>query len=338
MDPSPFSPDRRGLRPSRCVSRGRLLGTTTAMLLALSLARPAVAGPPSAAEQAVFDAILLRLTAHAGSMPKAVGSAFQTMTPGCWTATVPCPAGAEVTCIEYKVCTSLVAWSAAAAGDGQGAAYLWDATPTITEENGCKVIVMDNEVMVDQAALSVGEAPGRGDIDRTVNETLLYHELLHGQLGIEALDDAEIVNPVCQCAGPNPAARSDAGHQVIPGLQDGYLVAAGVALGANVQIVRIQPVAGTDGGFALDFGPVAPGCVVNVVAPENGNIAAINVADPDTNNHVAVTGRLAQAGQAGRIIVLIDPPLLWQIVYTEIMPGPTPTRSMSWGGVKLIYR
>lgn len=312
--------------------------TLAAAALALSLvARPGFAAPPSAGEQALFDAITARLAAHAGSMPKGVGAATASLTADCWTSTVPCPPG-ELTCIKYKVCTKLVAWSAAAAGAEQGAAYVWDTSPTITTESNCKVVVMNNSIMVDEAALSPGEAPGRGDIDKAINEALVYHELLHAQIGIEALSTPEIVNPVCQCAGPNPGARSDGGHQVIPGLQDAYISAVGAALGANVQVLRIAPAAGSNGGFAMDFGPIAAGCFVNVVVPNNGNVADIHVGERDANNHVAVTGTLEDAGKAGGLIVLIDPPLLWQIVYAEISTGPTPVRSTTWGRLKQIYR
>lgn len=303
-------------------------------LVVTLIACPALAAPPSPQEIATFNAIIARITAHAAAAPKSAGSALQTMAPGCWTSEAPCPSGGDVTCVKYKVCTVLAAWSAAAAGGEQGGAYLWDASPQITVEDGCKVIVMENQIMVDEPALSASEGDAIG---QTLNEALLYHELLHAQLGIEALGTAEIVTPVCQCAGPNPAARSDAGHSEIPALQDGYIVSVGAANGANVQVLRIQaPASGN--AFALQLPVGKPTYTISVVQPENGNVATVTVGTRGGDGMVPISGTLEDASQGGSIIVLIDPPAFWQIVYVDIPPGPTPTVRQSWGAIKQIYR
>jgi hypothetical protein len=306
----------------------------SAALLATLAPLHASAAPPTAQETATFNAIRTRIAAHNPSAPKNAASALQTFAPGCWTSTVPCPAGGEITCVKYTVCTELVAWSAAAAGGEQGGAYIWDSSPDITIEDGCKVIVMNNQIMIDEPALT----PGEGDaIGQTVNEALVYHELMHAQLGIEALSTPEIVTPVCQCAGPNPAARSDAGHTVVPGLQDGYIVSVGALNGANVQVLRIQaPASGA--AFAIQLPVAKPTYTISVVQPENGNVSSVTVGDRGADGKVPISGTLTDPAKGGSIIVLVDPPALWQVVYVDLVPGPTPSQRRSWGGIKTIYR
>jgi hypothetical protein len=306
----------------------------SAALLATLAPLNASAAPPTAQETATFNAIRARITAHNASAPKSAASALQTFAPGCWTSTVSCPAGGEITCIKYTVCTELVAWSAAAAGSEQGGAYVWDPSPGITIEDGCKVVVMNNEIMIDEPALT----PGEGDaIGQTVNEALVYHELMHAQLGIEALATPEIVTPVCQCAGPNPAARSDAGHGVVPGLQDGYIVSVGALNGANVQVLRIQAPA-TGAAFAIQLPVSKPTYTISVVQPENGNVSSVTVGERGADGKVPISGTLTDSSKPGSIIVLVDPPAFWEVIYLDVFPGPTPAHHRSWGEIKQIYR
>jgi hypothetical protein len=165
----------------------------------------------------------------------------------------------------------------------------------------------------------------------------VYHELLHAQLGIDALGAAIIVNPVCQCAGPNPASQSDKGHTVIPGLQDGYVISAGAANGVNVQVVRIQ-VPATGNAFALQIPVAKPKYSIQAVQTSNGNVASIHVGDRGDDGKVPVTGTLEDPAQGGSVIIMIDPPVSWEYLYVELVPAPTPAQRRSWGEIKQIYR
>jgi hypothetical protein len=267
-------------------------------------------------------------------MPKGVGSADQSLEPECWTSTIPCPDAADVDCVKFKVCTTLVPWAGAPNDHHQAAAYRWDATPEVTTEENCKVISYSNEIMIDAGVFGGGE--GAGPIGQTMNEGLLYHEMLHAQLGIEALN-VDIANEVCACMVPNPTARSDQGHTTIPGLQDGFVTTVAAGLGANVQVRRINVPAETDGSFRIDLGD-KPGWTGVALDPAGGNVRNVAVSDPDSSGSIILTGELVDPGEAGHVIVLIDPPSLWFHDFIRIEPGATSARSSSWGRIKTIHR
>lgn len=193
---------------------------------------------------------------------------------------------------------------------------------------------MNNTIMVDAEAMAPAEGSANGQL---LNEALLYHELLHAQLGIESLDDADVVSDVCQCAVANPAARSDAGHTTIPDLQTGYLVTAGGARGANVQVIQVQTPTGGNSPVVIQIPVAKASYTIDGYVPENGNVDSLKFG-AIANGKVPATVWLTDPGQAGKLVVMVDPPMLWEYFFIELTPGPTPARPVSWGRVKVRYR
>ena len=81
----------------------------------------------------------------------------------------------------------------------------------------------------------VGDDENSPPIGPMANEGLMYHEFLHGQLLLNAMDTEPWKQKVCQCTFD--IAPADSAHAVIPGLVDGYYT--GRAPTADITVVEL---------------------------------------------------------------------------------------------------
>ena len=243
--------------------------------------------PPTEEEQEVYDAKLARLQENISDMPIQVTNVIATTFGGFSLLPIDCPDGSAVTRVDITIFTSLVAWDEQLAAANSAGTYNWDCDSTV--ERGVKTLICNNWVMLDPGVTVPDEA---GDaLDRLADEGLLYHELLHGQLLINAmLGDPAWQAMICSCnfdLGP-----SDADHSEVDPAVDGYLDAR-AAETANVTVVRppAQPAEG-NGSFDLDLGPATKDAFTfNARFPSVGG----NVQDLDVRiaeGRFRVSGRL----------------------------------------------
>lgn len=307
------------------------------LIAALSclIVRPLRADPPTQEETDLFNTVRTRMNGHAGQMPHGVGAANQSLEDACYTKSFTCPAGSAVNEVNLKVCTRLVHWTANPTAGDEAAAYTWDTSPEVTSEDGKKTIQYDNEIMIDASVFAPAE--GEGAIGQTLNEGLLYHELLHGQLGIEWFE-SEGKTAACQCQTPDPGQHADGGHTQISGWQDGFVIGVAGVLGANVQIMRPVVPASATGGISMVLGQ-KPNWHGIAIVPDGGNVRNVVLFDPRGDGTIVLQAEIIDGTKPGRVIVIVDPPGFWIHAFVEIEPnGATPVPKVSWGRVKMLYR
>ncbi|MFQ5825016.1 MAG: hypothetical protein ACE5JB_13260, partial [bacterium] len=124
--------------------------------------------------------------------------------------------------------------------------YLWH--PIINIEHEEKIITANNFIMLDPKVTDWQE---RKPLFRPLaDEALLYHELLHGQLLIDAVSIKDWKDEVCNCNFD--LSPRDADHEQIPELVYTYLQNL-AALDEKVYTVTIppQPAKDSNGNFEI---------------------------------------------------------------------------------------
>ena len=321
---------------------------------------------PTQQEVKDFEAKLDRIRARApGIFPEAVTLAINSLTgvqglPGSVQISFGCPAGAQVNITisthHRKWDGEFVKTKAGPKGEGAVGAYFWCIPPPVVA-GGKKSYTATNVIMLDPAVTTKQEQDGPAG--QLSDETLLYHELLHGQLLINAMLTEEWQKNVCKCGKTDLAPADNEKHAIIWGLEETYMQRVAPTV-ANVYLVRpAQPIANQAGYFEIPIGREVDllwnksklnwKCYFtsqsNVHQSEGDNACDPN--DPDAvgvvveNGRVLVRGKLTVAAMCGYFLVHIDPPTSW--VFTGIETGivilpastvPIPTVS-EWGLVAL---
>ena len=99
-------------------------------------------------------------------------------------------------------------------------------------------------------------AEPQGPLDELFNQTLLYHELLHGQLLLDAMKKDDWRESACKESSPDLSA-ADANHERIPGLEQ-RLAQTLAARAPNVFALNVPPQgASRQGEFSVTLGSAA---------------------------------------------------------------------------------
>lgn len=288
---------------------------------------------PSAVEIANFRAKLDRLNAHPEKQPVSVSEAIQSLEETI-TKRIKCPEGLSVDSLIINITTRHVQWDRDLAVNGLDPViednaigyYLWTFLSGTDERK--KTVNFTNYVMLDPNVTD----PQENDplIGPLLDETLLYHELLHGQLMINAMQTPEWIDTVCKCHMDLSAADEE--HTQIYDLAAQYLDSIS---GDNRQINVIHPdptVAEPNGNFSI---PLIDGRELgktdwswNVVFSDGANIhqASFNLVVID--NVITATGRLLDPSKVGHVLIYIDPPEIYYVWGIEgghlILPSESP--------------
>lgn len=271
---------------------------------------------PSPDEQNQFNQVRARMEGHAAQMPRSVGDVSSSFSDACWGMSFFCPREAPRLGVTFVVCTRLVAWRANQADAAEAAAYIWDATPASSTANNIKTIRYDNELMIDSTVFGPNE--GLGDLGETLNEGLLYHEFLHGQLGIDWLKTQ--APAACQCRTPDPGPHSDPGHGQIPDLQDRFIESLAGLEDNTVEIKRPRVPASPDRTFTITLCR-KNGWTGTVRNPANSNIANPMVSDPRDDGSIVLTGSLVDPERPGSVMVLVDPDAHFVYAFVTVAPA-----------------
>lgn len=302
---------------------------------------------PTPAEQADLAAILGRLKARAAAtFPTSVSEAIESIENPPVRKEITCPGGGDYDKVVINITTTHITWDARLTINGNNVnpplgaigAYAWHAQSTA--DGRTKYVNATNYIMLDHS--KTGPAEEADPFGPLSNEGLLYQELLHGQLLIDAMtSDAAWQADVCSCNfGLGPSENTT--HATILGLVNTYLQNAA---GAAATIYAIDPPAQTaadaDGTFEKVIVDVADlGDKVWSWAPYYP--AGCNINQPITVEEVdgklVAKGTLIDKTKPGVILIQVDPPSVVVFVGIEtgivITPGEIPTLS-EWGGIIL---
>ena len=281
---------------------------SSAFLLLLSLAS---AQPAPESTQQTFEYVLTDLQQL--SLPTDVSEVVRSLSQPL-NLSISCPQGSAVQTVSVTVTTTLQRWDAALqaqASDPTGI-YLWRGQVQTGPQE--KTITFDNALAFDPAALIGTDTSEPSPLDALTNQTLVYHELLHGQLLIDAMQNSEAWREsVCACNGPN-LAPSDADHSEIPNLEQA--LATRLAEGTpTLFALRIDPGEAEQGQFSVTLGPLD-----NLLSGSSGFRAAFRTSTSSNvrleevraaleGGNVVIRGALRDPSKTGFLLVQLEPPV-----------------------------
>ena len=107
--------------------------------------------------------------------------------------------------IAITVTTTLQQWDGAlqAQASDQAGIYLWRGNVRTGPQE--KTITFDNALAFDPATLSETDISTPSPLDTLTNRTLVYYELLHGRLLIDAIQNSEAYGPLKVVQARSPA-------------------------------------------------------------------------------------------------------------------------------------
>lgn len=196
------------------------LGFLLGLVLLLSSPLPTVgselAGRPGRQERAWMARLLEGLEQNQEAMPIPVVNTMNSLD-GTLDWTFQCPSGTRLRQVQVLVSTEHVAWDPRLAGNhGSAGTYYWGVR--ITALGGNAKIIADNWLMLDPKALEYEAGKGAGGA--VLNEGLLYHELLHGELMILAMNSPRWKRKACNLE--LDLRRNDEDHEEIDPAVDIY--------------------------------------------------------------------------------------------------------------------
>lgn len=302
---------------------------------------------PSDSEKSDFAAKLARINAHEAYWTHDIQEVIDGLSDSGHIEVFDCPPSSRVDSVIINIQTHHIKWTkdfklrgvdGTILLPGQRVGwYLWN--PWQKVEFGIKKINAINLIMLDPAITGPDE---KDPLYKHGDETLLYHELLHGQLLIDAMADPTWQQQVCNCTFDT--TPTDGNHKKIGPLQNDYL--AFIAVGATTYIKKPWPtMARADGSFDIEivdesiFGTkqwksklLAPGDSGNVIINNN----AVYTKEV-TNNEgkkvrkIYVRGKLVDKTKPGFLVLRIDPPAVVLFAGIEdgivILPYIPPTGS-----------
>ncbi len=289
---------------------------------------------PNKSEKRVFTAKLNRIKAHSSRIPagRRVNDMIQSLTK-LLKYEINC-GGKPAKKVVVKINSQFNHWDPNLAtkelGPGTIGACFADHTYSGFIDN-VKTVYLDFHIMLDPRFSVPDEAdPSFG---RLFDETLLYHEFLHGQLLINAIkNSANWKAKICNCTFDT--APIDPNHKTIYSWEQYYLqaIARGVT---NIKIKRIprQTAKDANGNFNIDLGKID-----DLLPPEKESFNSkyrypkgsnmVEHKDPNNPNndiprvdivdgHLRLIGRLKNPRKPGFIVVRVDPPAYYVVFGIE---------------------
>lgn len=270
--------------------------------------------PPTTQEQQLFQGKLNRLKGNATSMPISVNETIDSLSKNI-TKSFNCTQGSRVSKVTITITTTFVHWnrSLIVEKDLTDVAGYYQWTPagwTIT--SGRKNLTFHNWVMLDPVLMNESENyPPLGPL---IDEGLLYHELLHGQFLINAMDLANWQSIACNCSFDYQP--TDRNHTKISPAVDGYIDNRTRSI-ANVTILEIPPQqADPNGNFSIDLGTTnKEEYMWRLMEPQgSSNVKMSNISvTVNESGHIIVNGTLINTSEKGKFYLWFDPPREWII-------------------------
>ena len=226
---------------------------------------------------------------------------------------INCPQGSAVQTVSITVTTTLQQWDSAlqAQSSDRAGVYLWRGSVRTGPQE--KTITFDNVLAFDPAALTGTDSGALSPLDTLTDRTLVYHELLHGQLLIDAMQSSEAWREgVCAGGGPD-LTPSDADHSEIPRLEQ-TLATRLAERTPNLFALRITPEEAQQGRFSVTLGPLddllsgSSGFRAAFRTSTGSNVRLGEVRAALEGGNVIVRGALRDPSEAGFLLVQLQPP------------------------------
>ena len=269
---------------------------------------------PNSPQRALFQKTLTELQSVA--LPEGVGDVVKSLSQPV-TFSFGCAQGDPVARVSVSVTTTLKAWDPAAIeaqawGRGTGeesGAYLWNGA--ISTRTGAqtseKKMEFSNALLFDPRALTEPQGP----LGELSNQTLLYHELLHGQLLLDAMKRADWRESACKNSSPDLSA-ADANHGRIPELEQ-RLAETLAARAPNVFALNVPPQgASRQGEFSVTLDSVTQilgdsrSFSVSFLFDTGSNIQRGETEVALDDGQVVVKGKLVNPARAGFVLLELE--------------------------------
>jgi hypothetical protein len=266
---------------------------------------------PTPLEREALESKLAIIIKHQGLLPYPVDDVIRSLT-DTLLIRFECSKGYRVENVEIKITTKQIRWSRRVqVGDeihehpaDVAGFYVW--RPTAHIKNNRKRIIADNWVMVDTSSTFLHGLPLPFP-----EATILYHELLHGQLQIDALYQEAWRRQSCVCYFDTEA--TDGEHLRIPEFTKGYLRnLAGDFPDIYSIDVPLQEQPGDGGKFVLDVTDLLSleeNRVWQTIYyyPEGANVMPPTFRIDVEDERVLARGMLVDQTKAGFLLVYIKP-------------------------------
>lgn len=265
---------------------------------------------PTSSERKVFESELKQLLEHKDLLPYAVDEVIKSLTDTV-EINFECGEGFRVNAVSIKMTTRLIKWDpnltvsgqAIQAPENSAGFYVW--RPLIRIQAKQKAIVATNMIFLDT------EGMGKHKVPLPFEEaSILYHELLHGQLMIDAMMEKDWRRQSCVCHFDTEP--QDGEHLRIPHLIHIYFAKL-AEQHPDVYGLEIpaQPEAESDGRFKIALASlesVEENLKWDTVCfyPERSNIEPRSFSVVVEENELVATGRLADKADKGFMLVYLS--------------------------------
>lgn len=267
---------------------------------------------PTMAEKQNFVAQFDKLQSHVVLFPKNLDEAIKSLTDSV-TFTFDCPETAKVRQVSIRIATRQIKWDADLSVNNEkvgippraAAYYIWQ--PKIIIKNREKQVVANNFIMLNSDTTTQRERNSL--IGPLVDEAVLYHEFLHGQLLMDAMLEKTWRAKACNCDFDLDPA--DANHEQIPELAFAYLENL-AALEKQIYAVHIPPVAENDstGDFEVVIAAasiLAKRTKWDSYCPERSNVEPASFHIRIKDKKVVASGKLIDKTKKGLVLVYFTP-------------------------------
>lgn len=287
-----------------------------------------VISAPTQQEKNLFDTKLARYNRNKAIAPHPVDDVIKSFTQPV-VIKIECQPESKMNTVEITIKTEQVKWEPAAMGDlgaHSEAFYFWNCH--FTSSGKKKTVTCRNFVMIDPSAAQTSE--NSGEFGKGLDVTLFYHEMLHGQLLIDAMNTNAWKKKVCNCEfdlGP-----MDREHKRIYGLESTFRDKIMGAKGYTVSTQRVTTHAAVNGNFDVSINvnhelknkwrlnnnkykrdPI-------VYTPPNGNIESVTWKYAGHDGNIRIKGKLSDSTKPGVVKVYVDPEDVCELITVDIYP------------------
>ncbi|MEM2785940.1 MAG: hypothetical protein QXW37_05745 [Candidatus Nitrosotenuis sp.] len=226
------------------------------------------------------------------------------------TISFPCDAGSLYTQVDASIRTKLARFDSSLAHTENtitGGIYVWKCNITIS--GGKMTINCDNEYMLNSDAI-LKSSEKNVDVKLVEDLVIFYHELLHGQLMIEAMRSNESwQDDACNKPfdGDLDYSYTDADHQIITPIQTDFASQLIKGLGGVFKVEEILPSETASGTFSKKVGSLYdyPDYVKSgiTISARSYNIANIDITSQ--KNDIIISGTLNDKTRNGIVWIYI---------------------------------
>ena len=281
---------------------------------------------PTAQEQSIYDFLKSEFTKL--SIPKKDVTQILNSFSNPVSIYIPCNSGDIYNSINATVQTKLASFDSSIAHQGgaiTGGIYTWKCKTSVS--NGKMTITCNNELMLNPTALA--QNPNKDStITKTENLVVFYHELLHGQLMIDAMQTNPWQDYTCKSQISNDLdySSSDADHKVITPLQTEFAKRLIEEDGGIFKVQEISPDQSSSGAFSQKIGSLYdyPQYVKSGINISARSYNVVNLQITSQKNDIFASGLLNDKTKTG---------IVWLYVFgkevTPSNPLPKPVQKIS---------